>query len=81
MRLMKALAIFVISALAMIPVSLKSQGEGGTNFYINNEFAVEFLKIPPIMRDDFLDKKLNHIIHSRGVIKSLDFVKRYKKVS
>ncbi len=46
---------------------------------MNKDFYLNLLVIPPIMRDDFFKDRINRIVSCRGVVKSVDSVKRYRK--
>ena len=73
---------FFLLLLVAIIVSLSNYSDAqpaASGIYINDEFYQNFLKTPPIHRDDFFEMKLNSIIHSKGVVSSIDMEKRYRK--
>jgi len=46
---------------------------------LNNDFYLQLLRKLPVIRDDFLNSHLNRIVLCRGIVKSIDQIKRYKK--
>lgn len=66
--------------LLMVSLTYASTDEKGNNLIVlNREFYSNFLKIDPIKRDFYLDKKLNNIIQGRGYVESVDIYERYQK--
>lgn len=47
---------------------------------LDSKFFVEFLKTPPVLRDNFLESKINTLVQGRGVVASIKKVDRFKKM-
>jgi len=51
----------------------------GDRVVLNRDFYSALSSVPAILRDEFMDGKLNGIVMARGRVKSVEGMKRYKK--
>ena len=77
----KKILMTLLFFLALIPVLAFSETgeEKDVTLYINNDFCSAFMKMPAVMRDDYLKDRLNAIVMCRGKVVSIDKIGRYKK--
>lgn len=71
--------------IALIIVSMQVQllaDEGAvkkTSLPIDKKFFMEFSRLQPVLRDDFLESRLNSIVLARGLVTSIQKNTRLKK--
>jgi hypothetical protein len=76
-----ALNAFLISiAVALsVPALTEEQGKRPDTAPLDNKFFTEFIRTPPVLRDNFLESRINTIVQGRGLIQSITKVQRFKK--
>lgn len=71
--------------LVLMILALLAPGAGGEDekdpdtLALDGKFFAEFAKMAPILRDNFLEDKINAIIQGRGLVRSIRKVERFKK--
>jgi hypothetical protein len=76
---MKVYAIALLAVLAVAPAAAVQEESADNRVILDKKFFADFQKLAPVLRDGFLDEKLNTIMQGRGLVKSIDKVQRYKK--
>lgn len=66
--------------LCTVPIIVKSQARDSTgDFIFDAAFMKELVRMPAVVRDDFLDDRLDSTIHFRGIVTAVDGERRYRK--
>lgn len=76
---MKIYAIALLAVLAVAPAAAVQEESADNRVILDKKFFADLQKLAPVLRDGFLDEKLNTIVQGRGLVKSIDKVQRYKK--
>ncbi|HQF08742.1 MAG TPA: hypothetical protein PLM53_10695 [Spirochaetota bacterium] len=68
------LILVAVSSLAFFPARLFPEQETAkqNSLPLDKKFFVEFVRIPLIMRDDFIENRLNTVVLARGVVTSIE---------
>jgi hypothetical protein len=81
MSFRSVMILVALSSLAFLPARLYPEQEGAkqNSFPLDKKFFAEFARIPLIMRDDFIENRLNTVVLARGVVTSIEKNLRLKK--
>ncbi len=86
MLLRSLLILVTVTSLVFFPAGLYPQqgAEKPNSLPLDKKFFTEFLRIPLIMRDDFIEKRMNTVVLARGVVasieKNLSLKKKYRVI-
>ncbi|OHD68503.1 MAG: hypothetical protein A2W19_14555 [Spirochaetes bacterium RBG_16_49_21] len=74
---MKNIALFLMILFAF--AASRSAEPEKNRLQLDEKFFSELYRTPPVLRDSFLEHRLNSIVSGRGIIKSIDAYGRLKK--
>ncbi|TFH43469.1 MAG: hypothetical protein E4G96_01040 [Chrysiogenales bacterium] len=74
----------VFAVIALIGFALMYPGRGGADgragrIFLDKHFFTQLRRTPPIMRDAFIEERLNAIIQARGVVVSINTCPKYER--
>ncbi|MCU0846260.1 MAG: hypothetical protein MUD12_00050 [Spirochaetes bacterium] len=76
---MKTKAFALLLSLLALAAAAGLDAGTGDRAVLNRDFYSSVSSVPAILRDEFMDRKLNGIVTARGRVKSVEEMKRYKK--
>lgn len=76
---MKVYAFALLVVMAMVPAAALEDGGADNRVILDKKFFSDFQRTPAVLRDGFLDERMNTIIQGRGQVRSIDKIQRYKK--
>jgi hypothetical protein len=76
---MKVYAFALLVVMAVVPAAALEDGGAENRVILDKKFFSDFQRTPAVLRDGFMDERMNAIIQGRGQVKSIDKVQRYKK--
>jgi hypothetical protein len=79
MKIINKIAVVLMFAVLPVPVMSDEGAVKQTSLPLDKKFYVEFYRTPPVLRDDFLESKLNTIVIGRGMITSINKIQKFKK--
>lgn len=62
------------------PTAMGEEEKSPDALALDGKFFNEFLKTPPVLRDSFLESRINTLVQGRGVVSSIKKVDRFKKM-
>jgi len=65
--------------MAMVPAAALEDGGADNRVILDKKFFSDFQRTPAVLRDGFLDERMNTIIQGRGQVRSIEKIQRYKK--
>lgn len=73
--------LFTVAAVALSPVRILPDEEAAKKDPrpLDKKFFAEFLRIPLILRDDFIESRMNTVVLARGLVTSIEKNIRLKK--
>lgn len=79
MKIINKIAIVLMFAVLPGPVMSDEGAVKQISLPLDKKFYTEFYRTPPVLRDDFLESKLNTIVIVRGMITSINKIQKFKK--
>ena len=79
MKIINKIAVVLMFAVLPVPVMSDEGAVKQTSLPLDKKFYTEFYRTPPVLRDDFLESKLNTIVIGRGMITSINKIQKFKK--
>jgi len=76
---MKVYAFALLVVMAMVPAAALEDGGADNRVILDKKFFSDFQRTPAVLRDVFLDERMNTIIQGRGQVRSIEKIQRYKK--
>ncbi|HOD13387.1 MAG TPA: hypothetical protein PK307_13960 [Spirochaetota bacterium] len=76
---MKVYAFALLVVMAMVPAAALEDGGADNRVILDKKFFSDFQRTPAVLRDGFLDERMNTIIQGRGQVRSIEKIQRYKK--
>ncbi|MBN2158051.1 MAG: hypothetical protein JW807_01555 [Spirochaetes bacterium] len=75
------LNVFLVSIVLALsaPVISEEEGKSPDAISLDRRFFTDFFRTSPILRDSFLESKINAVVQGRGLIKSIKKLDRFKK--
>lgn len=79
MKIIQKIAVALMFAVLPVPVISDAGAVKLISLPLDKKFYSEFYRTPPVLRDDFLESKLNTIVIGRGMITSIKKIQKFKK--
>lgn len=79
MKIIRTIAFFLAVMGLCAPVMSDEGTVQQTSLALDKKFYSEFYRTPPVLRDEFLEGRLNTIVTGRGLIISIKKIQKFKK--